>query len=99
MLFAQPTGAEPFVGLIVTPYDTSSESAASHFNCITVSHQWDHHHVHRIPYQLEPEVIPLSSEAQLQTLLGQLQTLLAQNFSAERSSAQSFSFVFFFFSF
>ena len=40
-LFAREDGSEPFIGVIVTPYNTSSASLVSDMNVITISHSRD----------------------------------------------------------
>ncbi|KAG0325543.1 Myb-like, SWIRM and MPN domains 1 [Dissophora globulifera] len=52
----QGTGVEPFVGVIVSPFDPRNLSSLSKFQFLTVSEQYDEHLQGRVPYGFDREI-------------------------------------------
>ncbi|KAI8088745.1 uncharacterized protein BX664DRAFT_261895, partial [Halteromyces radiatus] len=46
----EKTGDEPFIGVIVTPYDLTVASEHSQIQYLHISNQWDDNHSFRVPY-------------------------------------------------
>ncbi|KAI8365060.1 hypothetical protein EDC96DRAFT_553451 [Choanephora cucurbitarum] len=70
----EKTGDEPFIGVIVTPYDPEILSNHSQIQYLHISKQWDQSHSFRVPYACKRQVI--QSEKVGEGILNQLIVLL-----------------------
>ncbi|KAI9271326.1 hypothetical protein BY458DRAFT_176881 [Sporodiniella umbellata] len=52
----ESTGDEPFVGVIVTPYNVEAQSELSQFQYLHISKEWDDSHSYRVPYSCKKMV-------------------------------------------
>eukprot|EP00842_Homolaphlyctis_polyrhiza_P003889 jgi/Hompol1/4500/HPOL_001788-RA len=57
-LFRRADGTEPFVGVIVSPFDRRTPVLISRFQFITVSQEWNSAAEYRIPYACVKSIIP-----------------------------------------
>ncbi|KAI8968245.1 hypothetical protein BDF20DRAFT_895213 [Mycotypha africana] len=72
----EKTGDEPFIGVIVTPYDPNLLSNHSQIQYLHISKEIDKLHSHRVPYACRRTVI--QSEHVPQEILDQLQELVQE---------------------
>ncbi|KAI7898016.1 uncharacterized protein BX663DRAFT_462573 [Cokeromyces recurvatus] len=56
-LFKEETGDEPFIGVIVTPYDPEILSEYSQIQYLHISKEWDELHSFRVPYACRKTVL------------------------------------------
>ncbi|KAI8377269.1 hypothetical protein BD560DRAFT_453555 [Blakeslea trispora] len=70
----EKTGDEPFIGVIVTPYDPEILSNHSQIQYLHISKQWDQSHSFRVPYACKRKVI--QTERVGEGILDQLSVLL-----------------------
>ncbi|KAI8927492.1 hypothetical protein BC831DRAFT_452151 [Entophlyctis helioformis] len=78
-LFRRQDGVEPFVGVIVSPYDTRTPVLISRFQFITVSNEWNSMNEYRIPFaclkSIEPSAtLPPALFAQIADLVKMYRT-------------------------
>ncbi|KAL2919608.1 hypothetical protein HK105_200520 [Polyrhizophydium stewartii] len=57
-LFRRDDGSEPFVCVIVSPYDTRTPVLVSRFQFITVSEEWNSRGEYRVPYACVKAIVP-----------------------------------------
>ncbi|KAH6563159.1 hypothetical protein BASA62_008719 [Batrachochytrium salamandrivorans] len=60
-LFRRDDGMEPFVGVIVSPFDSRTPVLVSRFQFITVSQEWNSMSEYRLPYSCLKSIIPSES--------------------------------------
>ncbi|KAL5035475.1 hypothetical protein RTP6_003162 [Batrachochytrium dendrobatidis] len=60
-LFCREDGMEPFVGVIVSPFDKRTPVLISRFQFITVSQEWNSMSEYRLPYSCIKSIIPSTS--------------------------------------
>jgi len=82
MLFAKKTGQEPFIGIIVSPYDIRHPGDESTYSYVFINNQeYDENHEYKLPYQLPRDI--LRSETLPSSLLQQVTELIKKyKFSA-----------------
>ena len=66
---------EPFVGVIVSPYDPRNPSNVSRFQYIHIENEWNLSHQYRLPFVCERTIEP-QTEAPLADLFNQLSELV-----------------------
>ena len=59
-LFRQESGFEPFVGVIIMPYDPNKLEHKSRIEIFHVSDEWNASHTSHIPYHCEHGVLPVA---------------------------------------
>ncbi|KAI8371548.1 uncharacterized protein BYT42DRAFT_72947 [Radiomyces spectabilis] len=72
----EQTGDEPFIGVIVTPYDTEIVSNHSQIQYLHISNRWDGSHSFRMPYACRRQI--RQSEQVSSEVLEQIRTLVAE---------------------